>query len=284
MKKFVLLLACWGIGLFSSCSKDNSINFDCAEIATEVNSEELASVHSIILDCAKEIIKGQNLIAGELTEAQLYAVTESAVLNGVQKYVSQKENKVLTSTEQNTLKKEVNNYWYDSGNRTLMKKLSQSSTPISPTIGCPELNALYKNFNIEPAAQTYFNRMFGNIDSPYYESILDQLYMEVWSKGVEFSYEEKQNMMTVIAVTKDSYKYWNSNHFATTRLSDTAKSIILSDAVGALRGLWKGIGRSIGSLVFGPGGAVLTVGGSVLVNAATASVEAGIIAGFLAYL
>lgn len=282
MKKFILLLVCLGMGILSSCSKDDLPCGETSKAIPEVYSDDLASVHSMVLNCAKEIIVENNLVANDLTEAQLYAVTESAVLRGVQNYVAKKEGRNLTSTEQNTLKKEVNVYWYDNTNRSLMKKFSQSSSPISPTTGNTDLKALYKNFEIEPEAQVYFNKMLANIDSPNCEMILDQLYMDVWSNGIEFTNEEKQGIMNVIAVTKDSYKYWN-NHFGIPKLSNTAKGIILSDASGALRGLWKGIGRSLGSLVFGPGDAVLTVGGSVLVNAAAASVEAGIIAGLGTY-
>ncbi|GEM_PF-5025651 len=86
--------------------------------------------------------------------------------------------------------------------------------------------------------------------------------------------------MNVITVTKDSYIYWTKNT-AMTRLSKTAKGIIYSDAIGAVRGIWKGIGKSIGNLIFGPGGAVLTITGSVVTNAAIASVDAAIVEGLL---
>lgn len=66
-----------------------------------------------------------------------------------------------------------------------------------------------------------------------------------------------------------------------TRLSRTAKGIILSDALGGVRGFFTGLGRSAGSLVFGPGGMVLTITGSVITNAAAASVEAALIEGLL---
>ena len=66
-----------------------------------------------------------------------------------------------------------------------------------------------------------------------------------------------------------------------TRLSRTAKSIIISDAVGGVWGFFKGLGRSAGSLIFGPGGAVLTITGSVIVGAAESSVGAAITEGLL---
>lgn len=271
----------------TSCSQDAPLSFDNTEISVascpdEIN--DLASLHSITLDCVKEVMKDQELTKGDLTNTQLYAVTESAVLKGVQKYIAQKEGRTLTSTEENTLKQEVSSCWNDSRNRTLMKKLSQSDAidKINPITGSTDLNTLYKNLNISTEAQRYFNKMFGNMNSANYESILDQLYMEVWSQSA-FSDKEKQGVMNVIAVTKDSYKYWTTNYSPMTRLSGTAKGIIASDAYGALRGLWAGLGRSVGSLIFGPGGAVLTIGGSVIANAAVYSVEAGIIAGAISF-
>lgn len=267
----------------TSCSHDVPLNSDNKEttVITPINEvENVASLHSMTLDCVSEVIKEQGLIGKDLTSAQLYAVTESAVLKGVQKYISQKEGRTLTSTEESTLKKEVQNYWNDSRNRTLFKKISQGDGISStiPTTGTPDLNQLYRNMNISSEAQKYFNKMFSNMNSSNYENILDQLYMEVWSKG-NLSETEKKGVMNVIVVTKDSYKYWNNQPM--TRISSEAKGVIMSDAAGAIRGLWIGIGRSAGSLIFGPGGAVLTLTGSVIVQAAAASVEAGVIAGLI---
>ncbi|WP_294619523.1 hypothetical protein [uncultured Bacteroides sp.] len=87
--------------------------------------------------------------------------------------------------------------------------------------------------------------------------------------------------MNVIAVTKDSYKYWSSGNYVMTRLSAEAKGVIYSDALGAVYGIFRGFGRAAGSLVFGPGGPVLTVAGSIIVSAARSSIDAAIVAGLI---
>lgn len=281
MKKFIYLFACLGIILFNACANDEPISMESnLNPEIELNAyEDASALHSIVLDCAAEIVKEQNLPVEQLTQAQIYSVTQDAVLRGTQKYIAQREGRSLSATEQNTLKAEVSNYWNDN-NRTLIKKLSQSSTPINPNTGNADLNTIYRNYNINSEAQKYLNKMLGNMDASGYENYLDGLVAEVWSTASGLSNDEKLSLINVITVTKDSYKYW-SQKAPMTRLSRTAKGIILSDAIGGIRGFFRGLGRSAGSLVFGPGGMVLTITGSVITNAAASSVESAIIAGLL---
>ncbi len=282
MKKIVYLFVCLGVILFSACADDVPTSVkDNSNIRIELSEyEDASALHSIVLDCAAEIVKEQNIDLDQLTQPQVYTVTQDAVLRGVQKYISQREGRSLTSTEQNTLKAEVSNYWNDSSSRALMKKIAQSSTPINPNTGNADLNTLYTRCKIKPEAQKYLNKMFGNMDLPNYESYLDGLVMDVWSTASGLSSDEKLSLINVITVTKDSYQYWNRN-VPMTRLSRTAKSIIISDAVGGVWGFFRGLGRSAGSLIFGPGGAVLTITGSVIVGAAESSVGAAITEGLL---
>lgn len=282
MKKIIYLFACLGVVLFNACANDEPISMESnsnpeIELSTY---EDASALHSIVLDCAAEIVKEQNLPVEQLTQAQIYSVTQDAVLRGTQKYIAQREGRSLSATEQNTLKAEVGNYWSDTNNRTMIKKLSQSSTPINPNTGNADLNTIYKNYNIKPEAQKYLNKMLGNMDASNYEKYLDELAMDVWSTASGLSNDEKLSLINVITVTKDSYKYWNQKT-PMTRLSRTAKGIILSDAIGGIRGFFRGLGRSAGSLVFGPGGMVLTITGSIITNAAASSVEAAIIEGLL---
>lgn len=283
-----LALASVFMGFFNmSCSSEDKLqSIDDNEILSSefVINEPMAQLHSMALSCAFEIASEQQF-ANDNTDmdALAYAVTESAILKAVQQYVAQEEGRNLTSTEKNTLKLEVNSYWTDSTNRNLTKKIAQPNvfTNISPTIGCPELNQLYRNFGISAEVQQYFNRMLANLGTTNYEYYLDRLYGEVWQNGYSFSPQEKEALLKSIAVTKDSYKYWNTQISPMTRISGNVKSVIIGDVLGALRGLWKGIVRSSGGLVFGPGGAVLTIAGSVVVDAAVSSVEAGIAAGLI---
>lgn len=281
MKK-IYLLACLGIILFNACANDEPISMENnsnpeIELSTY---EDASALHSIVLDCAAEIVKEQNIPVEQLTQAQIYSVTQDAVLRGTQKYIARREGRNLSPTEQNTLRAEINNYWSDTNNRTIAKKISQSSTPISPNTGNADLNTIYRNYKIKPEVQKYLNKMLGNIDASGYENYLDRLAMDVWSTASGLSNDEKLSLINVITVTKDSYKYWNQKT-PMTRLSRTAKGIILSDALGGVRGFFTGLGRSAGSLVFGPGGMVLTITGSVITNAAAASVEAALIEGLL---
>lgn len=250
MKKFAFLLVSLALVTLNSCTKDEFFDVDNTVTTVLLNHEELPALHSTVLDCDAEILKEQHFDFDQLTSSQRYVVTQEAVLLGTQKYISQKEGKTLTTTEQNTLKKEVSNYWNDSNNKTLMKRFPQSSNPIKPTTGNSELNFPYKHFTIKPEVQTYLNRMLGNIDSPDYENYLDQLYMEVWSRS-GLPKEERTSLTNAITVTKDSYIYWPPNT-PMARLSSTAKCIIYSDAIGAVSGIRKGIGRAIANLAFGP--------------------------------
>ena len=267
--------------LFNACTNKDSLSLqDSTSTKMElIECRSAAELHSIVLECAAEIVNEQNIQLDQLTPDLAFAVTQDAVLRGTQKYISQKEGSNLTSTEQNTLRAEVSNYWYDSSNRNLMKRFSLGPTP-NPNTGNVNLNLLYENYNIRPEVQIYFNKMLGNIDSSNYEVYLDNLVMEVWSRGVELSTDEKLSLIDVINVTKDSYRYWSANT-PMTRMSRTAKGLILADAIGGVRGFFRGLGRSAGSLVFGPGGAVLTITGSVITNAASSSVEAAIAEGLL---
>lgn len=279
MKKVIFLLSCLVLVFFNSCSNDEFIDVNKTEIETDLSFEEISTLHSSVLVCAEEILKEQKIEPSQMTSSQRYAVTQNAVLKGTQKYISQKEGRTLTATEQATLQKEVSNYWNDTNNKALMKKFAHSSSPISPTTGSPELKTLYQNFRIKPAVQGYLNSMFANIGLPDYANYLDLLAMEVKSKS-GLPQEEMMSLLNTIAVTKDSYNYWTKNT-PYTRISNTAKAVIIGDAIGAVRGIWKGIGKSIGSLIFGPGGTVLTIAGSVIVNAAVGSVDAAIAEGLM---
>lgn len=279
MKKVVFLLSCLVLLFFNSCSNDEFIEVNKTKTETDLSFEEISTLHSSVLTCAEEILKEQKIELSQITSSQRYAVTQNAVLKGTQKYISQKEGRALTATEQATLQKEVSNYWNDTNNKTLMKKFAHSSSPISPTTGSAELRSLYQNFKIKPAVQGYLNSMFANIELPNYTNYLDQLAMEVRSKS-GLPEEEMTSLLNTIAVTKDSYNYWTKNT-PYTRISNTAKVVIIGDAIGAVRGIWKGIGRSIGRLIFGPGGAVLTIAGSIVVNAAAGSVDAAIAEGIM---
>lgn len=279
MKKLVLLLVCLVLVSLSSCTKDESMNVDNMESTTTLDYEELSTLHSSVLNCVAEILKEQKINPSQLTSSQRYAVTQSAVLLGTQRYISQREGRNLTATEQATLQKEVSNYWNDTSNKALMRKFAYSSSPISPTTGSPELKTLYQNFRIKPAVQNYLNSMFAYMELPNYTNYLDQLAMEVRSKS-GLPEEDITSLLNTIAIAKDSYNYWTKNT-PSTRISNTAKHIIASDAAGAVRGIWKGIGKSLGKLIFGPGGAVLTIAGSVVVNAAACSVECALVEGII---
>ena len=270
---------------FSSCSQDDILLINKTDTLPEVIAilEDHATLHSITLECAEDLVDETTLTRSSPSSISLYTATESAVLKGVQKYISQKEGRMLTSIEESTLRNEVRVYWNNSRNRTLIKNISKSSaiSIIKPTTGSPDLNQLYRNYNISSAAQKYLNRLYGNVNSSNYLSILNQLYSEVWSTST-LSSIEKEGVLNAIAVTKDSYIYWSKHPMA--RVSTEVKGIIVADGIGALHGIWKGLGRSVGNLVFGPGGAVLTIGGSVVVSSAIASIEAGIGAGIIRIL
>lgn len=192
MKK-IYLLACLGIILFNACANDEPISMENnsnpeIELSTY---EDASALHSIVLDCAAEIVKEQNIPVEQLTQAQIYSVTQDAVLRGTQKYIARREGRNLSPTEQNTLRAEINNYWSDTNNRTIAKKISQSSTPISPNTGNADLNTIYRNYKIKPEVQKYLNKMLGNIDASGYENYLDRLAMDVWSTASGLSNDEK---------------------------------------------------------------------------------------------
>ena len=279
MKKVIFLLFCLVLVFFNSCSNDEFIDANKTEVETDLSFEEVSTLHSSVLDCAEEILKEQKIEPSQMTSSQRYVVTQDAVLRGTQRYISQKEGRTLTAAEEATLQKEVSDYWNDTNNRALMKKFAYSSSPISPTTGSPELRVLYQNFKIKPVAQGYLNPMFANIGSPNYTNYLDQLTMKVRSEP-GLTQEDKTSLLNTIAVTKDSYNYWTKKA-PYTRMSAMVKAIIICDAVGAVKGIWKGVGRSIGNLIFGPGGAVLTITGSVIVNAAVSSVEGALTEGLM---
>lgn len=135
---------------FVSCTgseNEQYVKTNSEKISVNDNINNMANLHSIALDCAVEIAEEYRMSTTNLTTEQLYyVVTESAVLNGVKKYVNQKENRTLSSTEENTLKKEVNNYWNDSSTRNLINKLSTESAinSLNPTTGSADLKIFYK--------------------------------------------------------------------------------------------------------------------------------------------
>ena len=278
MKNFLLKIGCAVILFIAvcgvlSCSQDDSeliVDKETFEIPEDVlvSNAYVGSLHSDALDRAGEIIKEKNWNSSSLTSAQLAYVSETAVINAVQDYISEKEGRTLTSTEKSTLQKEVNLLLSDQRALSLFDDISNYSS-IIPVSGTPDLNTLYSQYNISASSQRYLNMMFNAIDtrSNDYDSYLDELFLNVWSSSLSSS--ERDGILAVISVMKDSYNYWDVR---TRRMNAYLRTCLISDGCGAVRGLWKGIGASAGSLIFGPGGAVLTITGSVIVNAATSSI------------
>lgn len=278
-----LLILLMNACIWASCSTDEAsvITQDTENASkTENPYSFVGEIHSASLNDFRELLTvARNSSPTELTEVEINQIASMSTRDIVKAQIEKKQGRPLTSTETQTLNSALN--YHERNFSAGIKKMSQANLS-NPT----SLNDLYAQVQVSASAQQCLNTMFAAIETgnkSNIDNILQTLLYQVHSGT--YSNKEKEYLMAVINVTQDSANYWDTGFGGPqTRgfWNRMIKSVVAGDAIGAAFGFVKGIyAGSTTGLIFGPGGTVLTIAGSVLISAVEGSVSAAIAEGII---
>lgn len=242
----------------SEIVKQKSSTFSNKSISNPYNWEGL--VHNNALD---NCISNSNLWDnnGIIDETELYQTGFDYFITKVEDY--ENFNETALQDQINSL----NNY---------IDSLIETESAVSDIINSADVSEDAKNYltdllNIE---SDEINVLIDSVE--YYENLIVD----------EPNFEGKELCLVVASVYRNSLNYWDdelSNPNSPWNGYDlsSAASIAGSDAVGALvGGVWAATTLGPGSLVFGPGGVVLTIAGGAVVGAIRGSIGGAILSFF----
>lgn len=269
--------------IWTSCSTDE-VSVITQDTRNNLRIEEMygfiGKMHSASLNDFKEILADARTSSSkDLTEAEINQIASTSIRGIVKKQIEMKQGRALTSTETQTLNSVLD--YHERNFSARIKKMSQSdlSNPAS-------FRDLYALIHVSTNAQQCLNTIFAAIETGN-KSNVDRVLQTSLNqvRSGSYSNKEKEYLMSVINITQDSANYWDKGFTGPqTRgfWSRMIKSVVAGDAIGAAFGFVKGIyAGSTTGLIFGPGGTVLTIAGSVLVSAVEGSVSSAIAAGII---
>ena len=246
-KLIVAVMVMFGITAFMSCEKNNIDKNDLGTTSKKIDYKNFGKYHNQILD--KFYSEKQNKSTLSLNDK--VELIDSYLAN------------VVDSINLGDFSTIINNQL---GQKQLLYKITNTNSDIST--GYEVVNIMLKNNEISNAVYTYFNAIISAYEEfPFQFSDLllkiEQIETQVINDNV-ISEKERNNILTVIIITKSSIEYWSNNKNLKRGKSAKGLPWYTKDAVGAMTGVQTGL-VGYATAIAGPwGGAAALIGSAAL--------------------
>ncbi|PID88215.1 MAG: hypothetical protein CSB06_01910 [Bacteroidia bacterium] len=245
-KLIVAVIVMLGITAFMGCKKNN---LEKSELKTDLlDYKNFGKYHNQILDKFYSVKRNKSTLSLD----DKVEIIDSYLSN------------VVDSIKPGSFKKIINNQLEQ---KQFLQEIANTSSDIST--GYDVINVMAENNEISNAAYTYFNAIIKAYEEfPFQFSNLllkiDEIEGQVINDDA-ISEKEKNNILTVITVTKSSIEYWSDRkNFKKGKLT---KSLpwYAKDAIGAMTGVQTGL-VDYAILIAGPWGAAAALIGSAALS------------------